>query len=272
MRTRDLIYALAGAGTASLLYGALYESKHLILERCTLSLPLWPQEKDGYQIAILADLHLRDSYSLETAQRAVAMALAAKPNMVAILGDVVGYWKPTSEDMIRKAFLPLASLKGRVVCIPGNHEYWLGDPDKMAVLCADLGIQLLRNQVWEQDGVQWVGLDSFTAKQGAPELLKTVRKDPKVVLWHEPDAVDFLPQGAALMLSGHSHGGQYRFPLGLTPMHTKNGRKYPRGFYPDAPTPLYVTRGVGTTGPPSRFLCRPEVSLLTLRSTDQRPA
>jgi predicted MPP superfamily phosphohydrolase len=66
------------------------------------------------------------------------------------------------------------------------------------------------------------------------------------------------------MMSGHSHGGQFRFPGGYTPMHTDLGRAHPRGFYPDAPTPLYVSRGIGTTGPPSRFNCPPEVAILTL--------
>lgn len=47
-------------------------------------------------------------------------------------------------------------------------------------------------------------------------------------------------------------------------MKTDLGRKYPRGFYPDAPTPLYVSRGVGTTLLPMRFLCPPEVAILTL--------
>ena len=87
---------------------------------------------------------------------------------------------------------------------------------------------------------------------------------PIIALWHEPDVVDHLPKGAALMLSGHSHGGQFTFPGGYTPMHTLNGRKYVRGFFPHAPTPLYVSRGIGTTGPPSRLNCAPEVSLLEL--------
>jgi predicted MPP superfamily phosphohydrolase len=47
-------------------------------------------------------------------------------------------------------------------------------------------------------------------------------------------------------------------------MGTKNGEKYVEGFFPDASTPLYVTRGVGTTGPPARMGALAEVSILTL--------
>lgn len=82
--------------------------------------------------------------------------------------------------------------------------------------------------------------------------------------------VDQLPIEASLMLSGHSHGGQFISPWGWAPMKTRGGKKYVRGFYPDAPTPIYVSRGLGTTGPPSRLFCPPEVTILTL--TSSRPS
>jgi uncharacterized protein len=66
------------------------------------------------------------------------------------------------------------------------------------------------------------------------------------------------------MISGHTHGGQFRAPWGWAPMKTRNGERYLEGFFPDAPTPLYVSRGIGTTGPPSRLNCPPEVSVLSL--------
>jgi uncharacterized protein len=85
-----------------------------------------------------------------------------------------------------------------------------------------------------------------------------------VIVWHEPDAVDALPAGPDLMVSGHSHGGQFLAPWGWAPGTSELGKKYIRGWYPRAPVPLYVSRGVGTTGPPSRLFCPAEVSILTL--------
>ncbi len=265
MGWKEFGIAAAAAGAATLVYGALVESKRLVLERQTLALPGWPRRLDGFRIAVLGDLHLRDKYSLELCQRAIAMALDESPDMVALVGDYVGYWKAESPWLIGEALTPLMAMMGNVVAVPGNHDYWLGTAAWLRPIMDELNIKLLRNEHWEHEGIEWVGIDSLNAKMANPyKALLHADKKPEIVLWHEPDAVDYLPTGASLMLSGHSHGGQFRFPGGFTPMHTDNGRRYVRGFYPEAPTPLYVTRGVGTTGPPSRFLCPPEVSLLTL--------
>lgn len=265
MRFRDWAFLVGAASAATLVYGALYEAENLILERRILRLARWPKSCDGYKIALLGDLHIRDEYSLALARRAIACALDQSPDMVAMVGDYVSYWKPNSAEMLREVLEPLLLMEGSVVAIPGNHDYWLGSPALLAPIFTEFNIRLLRNESWVKDGIRWVGIDSANAKRAdAEKALQSKGREPRIVLWHEPDMVDRLPIGAALMLSGHSHGGQFRFPGGFTPMHTENGRKYVRGFHPEAPTPIYVTRGVGTTGPPSRFLCAPEVALLTL--------
>lgn len=248
-----------------LIYGALVESKRLVLERRTLKLPHWPERLRGFRIAVLADLHLRDQHSLELAQRAVALALDESPDMVVIPGDIVAYWKADTPWLIGAALEPLLLMQGNAVAVPGNHEYWSGDAGFLDPILAELNIRFLRNENWNHQGICWVGVDSANAGEANPFLaMEGVEKHPIVTLWHEPDMVDLLPLGSSLMISGHSHGGQFRFPGGIIPMKTKHGQKYIDGFYPEARTPLYVSRGVGTTGPPSRFLCPPEVSLLTL--------
>jgi predicted MPP superfamily phosphohydrolase len=153
-----------------------------------------------------------------------------------------------------------------VVAVPGNHDYWSGDATLLEPICGELGIHLLRNSSLSHDGVGWVGIDSANAHQHDPiaALSRAEKALPLITVWHEPDMVDELPDGTALMVAGHSHGGQWQFPWGWTPMHTRNGEKYVSGFFPDARTPLYVSRGIGTTGPPARFGALAEVSILEL--------
>ena len=265
MRLRDWAFLAAGASAALLTYGALYESNRLVVERRHLKLRGWKRSLNGFKVALLTDLHLRGHYSLELAQRAVAAALEESPDMVVLGGDLVAYWKPDSEDMLSAVLEPLLLMDGNAVAIPGNREYCAGNPERLRPVLDALNIRYLRNETWLHAGIHWIGIDSANANQSDPmQALGDAGEGAAVVLWHEPDMVDHLPFEADLMLSGHSHGGQFRFPGGLTPMKSKNGSKYLSGFFPETPTPLYVSRGIGTTGPPSRFLCPPEVSILTL--------
>lgn len=265
MKFRDWAFLVGGASAGLLVYGALYESKRLVIERRTISLPHWPEYLSGFTIALLGDFHLRDEYSFGLAKRAVAAALDAEPDMVVLIGDFVGYWKANSAEMLGELLEPMLMMNGNVVAVPGNHDYWAGDPQLLAPILDELNIKFLRNQNWKHQGINWIGIDSANAGRHLPyQAAHDCADGPRIVLWHEPDPVDELPFRGDLQLSGHSHGGQWKFP-GWTPIHTRNGQKYEQGFFPrDGKTALYVTRGVGTTGPPARFMCPPDVSLLTL--------
>lgn len=267
MKLRDVAFlggALAGLSVGLLVYGAVHESKNLVLEEHTLKLPNWPDRLRGYRVAVLADLHLRGRPSVELAKRAVLMAIEQNPDMVVIAGDLVGYWQPECPEWLGEVLEPLLIMGGNAIAIPGNHDYEYGDPMLLGLVLDQLNIRLLRNESWLHDGIHWVGVDSAIVNKHRPKRAMEGVDGPAVCLWHEPDMVDELPAGCSLMIAGHSHGGQFTFPGGYTPMHTHLGRRYPRGFYPGASTPLYVSRGVGTTGPPSRLNCPPEVAILTL--------
>ncbi|MDR3689836.1 MAG: metallophosphoesterase [Fimbriimonas sp.] len=270
MRLRNLAFVLGAAGVATLAYGAVVEARTLVLERRTLALPSWPERLRGYRIALLSDFHIGSRLSVDITRRAIAMALDEEPDAVVIAGDFVQVWRHESPWLLGECLEPLLMMEGNVIAVPGNHDYNHGDPEFLRMICDELNIKLLRNEVWKHAGINWVGIDSGTEQRADPVgAMAQTSSGPCIAVWHEPDLVDYLPVGCSLQLSGHSHGGQFRFPGGFTPMYTKHGRKYPRGFYPDAPTPLYVSRGIGTTFVPSRFLCPPEVTILTLVPDDQ---
>ena len=73
-----------------------------------------------------------------------------------------------------------------------------------------------------------------------------------------------MPTGAfALTLSGHTHAMQMEV-LGLTPAAFRYD--CPAGLYQECDSYLYVNRGIGTVGFPSRVGCTPEITLITLKS------
>jgi hypothetical protein len=89
----------------------------------------------------------------------------------------------------------------------------------------------------------------------------------RLCLSHTPDNIAWARQhGIDLMLSGHVHGGQVRLPLiGSVFVPSQLGRRYDCGTYSEGPTLLHVSRGLSGEHQ-VRFLCRPEATLLRLRS------
>ncbi len=76
----------------------------------------------------------------------------------------------------------------------------------------------------------------------------------------------FAADGHALVLAGHTHGGQLRLP-GVGPLVTNCDlpRARARGLTSDAGGWLHVSAGLGTSPYlPLRFCCRPEATLLEL--------
>ncbi|OQW95692.1 MAG: hypothetical protein BWK79_01600, partial [Beggiatoa sp. IS2] len=109
---------------------------------------------------------------------------------------------------------------------------------------------------------------------GTPNLNTALLNLPRemfcILLAHEPDVADDIAKDGRvhLQLSGHAHGGQVQVPFFGAPVLPPLGKQYPDGLYTVGNLQVYTTRGVGLIGPPFgppvRFNCRPEVSLLVL--------
>jgi uncharacterized protein len=100
----------------------------------------------------------------------------------------------------------------------------------------------------------------------AAALGDATESDAVLLLSHNPDFVETIrDRRVGLVLSGHTHGGQIIVPsYGAPIVPSRYGQKYLHGLVKGPHCPVFVTRGVGTVIPPIRFLCRPEVVLITL--------
>ena len=92
-----------------------------------------------------------------------------------------------------------------------------------------------------------------------PDLSACPREPFRLCLSHTPDNIRWARRaGVDLMLSGHVHGGQVRFPLfGSVLVPSRYGRRYDCGVFDEPPTLLHVSRGLSGDHP-LRYLCRPE--------------
>ena len=90
---------------------------------------------------------------------------------------------------------------------------------------------------------------------------------PLIALTHNPDIFPNVPQRVQLVLAGHTHGGQVRFPvIGPVIESSDYGDRWVRGHVFEDNHHLFVTTGIGTSIMPVRFGLPPEIVLLTLRS------
>ena len=110
-------------------------------------------------------------------------------------------------------------------------------------------------------------------RSSKPYLRQTaplVRQDRfNILLSHNPDVFPVAAaQGWDLTVAGHTHGGQ--ITVEILGMHANVARfytPYVYGHYKKDGRQIYVSRGLGTIGIPSRIGAPPEVSLLKLCAT-----
>lgn len=275
-RRQLLISTAAGAFSAAVATGAYawrLEPDRVGLTRLTLELPGWPAELDGLRIGQITDVHCDCPRAVERTRRAARLLMQGRPDVVFLTGDYVTSHGEQWAEPAADALAPVVAARLGAIAILGNHDHWTHSADILARELGRIGIPVLRNEALHVPARTsfWVlGVDSIAtgAADATVAAIGVPRDVAKIMLVHEPDFADYAGVSVALQLSGHSHGGQVRLPgLGV---HTPEGaRKYRYGFYPNAPSPVFVSRGVGTIGPPVRFLCPPEVVVLTLR---QAPA
>jgi predicted MPP superfamily phosphohydrolase len=92
----------------------------------------------------------------------------------------------------------------------------------------------------------------------------------KIALTHRPDYFAPLARaGAHLVLAGHTHGGQWRFPfIGPIVVPSVYGRRYAYGLHRNGEALLSISPGFGIHTIPMRYNCPPEITLIELRCGD----
>ena len=268
---RNLGYGTFGGSLAlgsSYGYGTRFETEWLQLERVTIPFRQLPSGLDGFRISLMSDFHLFPNTRIELIHQAVEMSNALKPDLVALVGDFI----LRDVESIFDLAPALAGLDARygVFSSLGNHDHWRG-AERIQEGLSQSGLPLLQNtgrtlQVGKE--LLYLG-GADDAWVGRTDLLATLGNRPEgiftVIMMHEPDVADDFSQDGRvdLQLSGHSHGGQVRFPIIGSPFLPPWGKKYDQGLYRIGDMRLYTTRGVGVTAP-IRINCRPEVTEITL--------
>ena len=233
--------------------------------------------------AVVADLHGKYNTELIEALK------TEKPDAILCPGDLatVGEYDDRLVDPERRekrlktqdgaiSFLKTAVKIAPVFYSLGNHEWGIDD-----VYCEEVkstGAVLLENE-WAKFGDIWIGGQN-SAKCGAKykdgkeitdtkepdiEWLKNSPDGYKVLLSHHPEYFDLVEPYADLIVSGHTHGGQWRF-FGRGVLAPNQGwfPRYSRGMYKNK---LVVSAGLTNTTRIPRINNPTELVIIQLTGT-----
>jgi predicted MPP superfamily phosphohydrolase len=247
------------------------------------------------RVVVIADVHACEPWmSADRIKGICDRANALEADVILLLGDYVSGMNLVTDYVHSadwsKAMAGLSAPLG-VHAVLGNHDYWEDlafqrdqtvEPFAKAALAA-VGIPVMVNDAirLEKDGhgfwlaglgdqvalrpgkrfdrVGWQGLDDL------PATLARIKDDAPVILMaHEPDIFPDVPDRVSLTLSGHTHGGQINV-FGWKPVvPSRYGARYAAGHVEEKGRHLVVSKGLGCSIIPVRFMSWPEIVLLEL--------
>ena len=264
--SRVVAGAAAAAAVGTVGYGTYGVLRGPKVKRVTVPLAKLPRAAHGYRIAVVSDVHLGPVLGRGFAQKVVDTINATQPDLIAVVGDLVD----GSVKDLGPAAAPLAQLRARhgSYFVTGNHEYFSG-AEQWVEEVRRLGITPLENARREMPYFDLAGVNDVAGEdegQG-PDFAKALgdRDTARacVLLAHQPVQIqDAVEHGVDLQLSGHTHGGQL-WPGNLI---ASGANPTLAGLDRYGDTQLYVSRGAGAWGPPTRVGAPSDITLIELAS------
>lgn len=227
-------------------------------------------------IVQISDLHIERLTRRDRALPGLVAALA--PDLIVMTGDYLS----TTYQADARALADLRELLLQFSAPAGTYAIWgtqeVDLPDVLRPVFAGAGITLLENRAVDltirSQRLWLMGLlcsqDTEAAGSTVADLLAQSPPGALAVLLHHTP--DVMPQASAhgvdVVLSGHTHGGQWRIPgFGAILTSSRYWKRYEAGLYREGETYLYVSRGLGMEGfgtPRARFFCPPEIVSIRL--------
>ncbi|MET9576884.1 metallophosphoesterase [Streptomyces massasporeus] len=264
--SRVVAGAAAAAAVGTVGYGTYGVLRGPKVKRVTVPLAKLPRAAHGYRIAVVSDVHLGPVLGRGFAQKVVDTINATQPDLIAVVGDLVD----GSVKDLGPAAAPLARLRARhgSYFVTGNHEYFSG-AEQWVEEVRRLGINPLENARREMPYFDLAGVNDVAGEdegQG-PDFAKALgdRDTARacVLLAHQPVQIhDAVEHGVDLQLSGHTHGGQL-WPGNLI---ASGANPTLAGLDRYGDTQLYVSRGAGAWGPPTRVGAPSDITVIELAS------
>ncbi|MEJ5173129.1 MAG: metallophosphoesterase [Hydrogenothermaceae bacterium] len=217
----------------------------------------------------ISDLHLNQVMREDKIRKVLDVYNREKPDIVISTGDLVDgniKYKHSYIELLQKMNPPLGKY-----AILGNHEYY-ADVEQSIEFTEKAGFKLLRDDIFYlQDSIVLVGVDDEEAERFGVnrnttdlDLLSKVDRDKFVIfLKHQPKIDERYRDKFDLALAGHTHGGvlfPVRYILREIFIIDAGLVRLGKGY-------VFVSRGVGTGGPPVRIGAFPDVAIFEIKKS-----
>lgn len=244
-----------------------------VVFQADIALPDYPEGAPPVRVVLLSDLHVSGpDMPPSRLAKIVTQINALQPDVVAIAGDFISDKAiATKHYSYREALMPLTGLRPKLgtVAVLGNHDHWRNSGDARAGLGHN-GIVVLQNEAVRMGPLAIGGVDDYyTAHSDGAKTAAAMERvgGAALVITHSPDLFPIMPGNARLMLAGHTHCGQIRYPWGGSPATmSRFGERYSCGRVDEKGRMLIVTGGLGTSILPFRLFSKPDMWVVTLHA------
>ena len=282
----SLLYPALSIATAA--YSNQVERNRTVDNFYDIPIKKLPLKLENFKIAQISDIHLGAFYSLDRLKRILNRIVEAKPDLLAITGDIFDS-VDINDEAIKLVDSYCDKFKYGIYYCHGNHEHHRGIKPIEEGLSKTKIHYLINSSIQvEKFPLYIIGVDY---PMGAPvmhsknpqeqenfnkrkhdfleQAIKNVPKDEiYILLAHHPEFIDDAAEfNIQLTLTGHTHGSQFGFfGIPLFPMF-----KYTRGMFEhtgkDGKTNCYGYVHVGNgSWFPFRLGCPPEIAYFTLKA------
>ncbi|MEO7248121.1 MAG: metallophosphoesterase [Novosphingobium sp.] len=244
-----------------------------VVHQADIALPLFPESAPAVRVVLMSDLHVSGPDMPPSRLDGIVRQInASQPDVVAIAGDFISdKLLATKHYSYRDALAPLSGLKPRLgtVAVLGNHDHWRNGDEARREL-QRIGVVVLQNEAVRMGPLAIGGVDdTYTVHSDVKKTAAAMDRlgGAQIILSHSPDVFPAMPGNGKLILAGHTHCGQIRYPWGGTPAPVSRfGERYSCGRIDENGRTLIVTGGLGTSILPFRLFSTPDIWLITVHA------
>lgn len=255
-------------------YASFIETNWLKVNEYKITSNILPKSFHGLKIVQFSDIHYGTAINKKQLDKIVEKINELKPDIIFFTGDLVDNNISMTDDIEKEIKDSLSNLNATLYkyAIYGNEDI---KNEKYKDIISNIDFILLDDEsklLYYKDNNPIVITGFRTISENPKYEILGNKIDEldttnlyKIVLCHEPDAIDYFTNyNPNLVLSGHSLGGIIKIPFIKPLFLPETSKKYYEDYYKINNTDFYISNGLGTSNVRIRLNNRPSINLYRL--------